>query len=73
MEKRGLVDRRRDGEDARAVLLHVTPAGRRLTRRILPIAEHYETAALAGFNAAEADKLRAALRRLYANMEALDR
>jgi len=73
MEKRGLVGRRRDGEDARAVLLHATPAGRRLTRRILPIAEHYETAALAGFNAAEADKLRAALRRLYANMEALDR
>ena len=73
MEKRGLVDRRRDGEDARAVLLHATPAGRRLTRRILPIAEHYETAALAGFNAAEADKLRAALRRLYANMAALDR
>jgi len=73
MEKKGLVDRRRDGEDARAVLLHVTPAGRRLTRRILPIAEHYETAALAGFNAAEADKLRAALRRLYANMAALDR
>jgi len=73
MEKKGLVDRRRDGEDARAVLLHATPSGRRLTRRILPIAEHYETAALAGFNAAEADKLRAALRRLYANMEALDR
>ena len=73
MEKKGLVDRRRDGEDARAVLLHVTPAGRRLTQRILPIAEHYETAALAGFKAAEADKLRAALRRLYANMEALDR
>ena len=73
MEKKGLVDRRRDGEDARAVLLHVTAAGRRLTQRILPIAEHYETAALAGFKAAEADKLRAALRRLYANMEALDR
>jgi DNA-binding MarR family transcriptional regulator len=73
MEKKGLVDRRRDGDDARAVLLVVTPAGRRLTQRILPIAEHYETVALAGFNAAEADKLRAALRRLYANMEALDR
>ena len=73
MEKKGLVDRRRDGDDARAVLLHVTPAGRRLTERLLPIAEHYEKAALAGFNAAEADKLRTALRRLYANMEALDR
>src|SRR5215471_4367303 len=62
MEKRGLVGRRRDGEDARAVLLHVTPAGRRLTQRILPIAERYEEVALAGFNAAEADKLKGALR-----------
>ena len=73
MEEKGVVARRRDGEDARAVLLHVTAAGRRLTERILPIAEHYEKAALAGFSAAEGDKLKAALRRLYANMEALDR
>ncbi len=73
MEKKGLVARRRDQEDARAVLLHVTPAGRRLTQRILPIAERYEEVALAGFNGAEADKLKGALRRLYANMAALDR
>ena len=71
MEKKGLVARRRDAEDARAVLLHVTPAGRRLTQRILPIAERYEKVALAGFNAGEADILKAALRRLYANMDAL--
>ncbi|MBL6613606.1 MAG: MarR family transcriptional regulator [Reyranella sp.] len=71
MEKKGLVARRRDGDDARAVLLHVTPAGRRLTQRILPIAERYEAVALAGFNAAEAEILKAALRRLYANMDAL--
>jgi MarR family transcriptional regulator, organic hydroperoxide resistance regulator len=73
MEKKGLVARRRDGKDARAVLLHVAPAGRRLTQRILPIAERYEEVALTGFNDAEADKLKAALRRLYANMAALDR
>jgi DNA-binding MarR family transcriptional regulator len=73
MEKKGLVARRRDGDDARAVVLRVTSGGRRLTERILPIAEHYETAALVGFSAAEADKLKGALRRLYANMEALDR
>ena len=73
MEKKGLVARRRDGEDARAIVLYATAAGRKLTERILPIAEHYETAALVGFSAAEADKLKAALRRLYANMEALDR
>jgi DNA-binding MarR family transcriptional regulator len=71
MEKKGLVARRRDAADTRAVLLHVTPAGRRLTRRILPIAERYEAVALKGFGAAEANSLKAALRRLYANMDDL--
>ena len=71
MEQKGLVARRRDAADSRAVLLHVTPAGRRLTRRILPIAERYETVALKGFGAAEADSLKAALRRLYGNMDDL--
>ena len=55
------------------VALHVTPAGRRLAQRIPPIAERYESVALAGFTAAEADVLKAALRRLYRNMEALER
>jgi DNA-binding MarR family transcriptional regulator len=73
MEKKCLVARRRDVEDARAIVLHATAGGRRMTERILPIAEHYETAALGGFTALEADKLKAALRRLYANMAALDR
>jgi DNA-binding MarR family transcriptional regulator len=73
MEQKGLVSRRRDAGDARVVALHVTPVGRRLTQRITPIAERYERVALAGFAAAEADGLKAALRRLYANMEALER
>lgn len=71
MEQKGLVARRRDADDTRAVLLHVTPAGRRLTRRILPIAERYEEVALKGFGAAEGETLKAALRRLYANMDDL--
>ena len=73
MEKKGLVARRRNGEDARVVALHVTPAGRRLTQRIIPIAERYEAVALAGFSAAETKTLKAALRRLYVNMEGLGR
>jgi DNA-binding MarR family transcriptional regulator len=72
MEKKGLVARRRDAADARAVALFVTADGRRLTRRILPIAERYEQVALDGFGAREAATLKAALRRLYANMEALE-
>jgi DNA-binding MarR family transcriptional regulator len=71
MENDGLVARRRDADDTRAVLLHVTAAGKRLTRRIVPIAERYEKVALRGFSAAEAETLKAALRQLYANMDDL--
>jgi DNA-binding MarR family transcriptional regulator len=71
MENRGLVARRRDPKDSRAVLLHVTPAGKQLTRRIVPIAERYEKVALKGFAAAEAETLKSALRRLYDNMDDL--
>jgi DNA-binding MarR family transcriptional regulator len=71
MERRELVVRRRDPEDARAVVLHVTAAGKRLTRRIVPIADRYEKVALKGFAASEAEALRAALRRLYVNMDEL--
>jgi DNA-binding MarR family transcriptional regulator len=73
MEKDGLVTRRRESGDARAILLHVTAVGRRLTRRIVPIAERYETVALEGFTAGEAEVLKTALRRLYDNMDALER
>jgi len=71
MEKKRLVERRRDTDDARVVALHVTTAGKRLTRRIVPIAERYEQVALKGFAPVEVKVLRAALRRLYANMDEL--
>ncbi|WP_421996093.1 MarR family winged helix-turn-helix transcriptional regulator [Reyranella sp.] len=71
MEKRGLVRRRPEPGDARAVTVATTAAGRRLTARLLPVADRYERVALDGFDPAEADRLRAALRRLYANMDAL--
>jgi DNA-binding MarR family transcriptional regulator len=73
MEKDGLVMRRREAGDARAVSLHVTPVGRRLTQRIVPIAERYEAVALKGFTASEIAVLKKALRRLYDNMDALER
>lgn len=71
LQKKGLVARRRADQDARVVTLHVTAAGRRLTGRILPIAERYERVALAGFDEREAATLKAALRRLFANMDKL--
>ena len=73
MENEGLVARRRDAADARAVTLHATPAGRRMTRMIVPIAERYEKVALLGFSEAEATVLKTALRRLFDNMDGLRR
>lgn len=73
MENEGLVARRRDAADARAVTLHATPAGRRMTRMILPIAERYEKVALQGFSESEATVLKTALRRLFDNMDGLRR
>ena len=65
MEQKGLVARRRDAGDARAVTAACAPAGRRLTQRILPIAERYEAVALRASSEREAATLKAALRRLY--------
>jgi len=73
MEKKKLVARRGDPADARAIVLHATAAGQRLARRILPIAERYEKLTLRGFSAREAEQLKAALRRLYANARNLDK
>jgi len=73
MEKSGLVERRRDRADARAVALHVTPKGKKLTQRILPIAERYERVALKGLTPREANVLKKALRRLYDNIDELER
>ena len=72
MEKKGLVARRRAADNARAVTLHVKAAGRRLTGRIVPIAERYEQVALQGFEERDVDVLKATLRRLYANMDGLE-
>ena len=52
--------------------VHLTAAGRSLTERIIPLAEHYETVALSGFSAEEAALLKAMLRRLHDNMDQLD-
>lgn len=72
LEAKGLVERRRSADDARTVTVHRTAAGADLTERIIPVAVHYEDVALAGFSPAEAETLKAMLRRLYANMTVLE-
>ena len=75
MEKRCLVTRRRSPEaDGRVVTVVVTPVGQAATRAIVPVAQRYETMALAGFTADEAAALKQMLIRVYGNLsgDALD-
>jgi len=64
---RRLMARERCDADGRAVRIVLTASGNALTRRIVPLARHYEAVALDGFSAAEIRKLRTMLRRLYEN------
>ena len=71
--QRGLLVRDRSGEDARALALNLTAAGRDLTQRVIPLAQLYERVSLAGLTSSQADALRDMLRSIYDNMAVLDR
>lgn len=71
--QRGLLARDRVGDDALARSLVLSDEGLALTERIIPAAQLYERIALAGLTPAQADQLRDLLRRVYDNMDALDR
>jgi len=70
--KRGFVVRERSNEDARALELSLTPEGRVMAERIIPLAQIYEKVALAGFTSEEADLLKSMLKKIYDNMSNLD-
>lgn len=70
MESKGLVERRRSSDDARSVVIALTPAGRKATERILPSAAGLETQATADFSEAELATLRQLLVKLYGGIEA---
>ena len=71
MEKRGLVNRRRNTADARTVLVKLTPKGRKLTKELIPLGLRNERFALQGFSSAEVDQLLSLLSRIYENAEGL--
>jgi len=68
MQRRHLVTRTRATDDARAVEVDLTPEGREITARIIPLAAAYETMALQGFSPEDAAMLRRLLTRLYGNL-----
>jgi len=69
MQEKGLVVRRRDGADARSVVVAATEDGRRRTEALLPEAVALEAGAAADFTAAELATLKALLAKLYAGMD----
>jgi DNA-binding MarR family transcriptional regulator len=72
LERRALLRRKASGVDARAVELALTAKGRALALQIVPLAQLYERVALAGMSADEVDLLKALLRKVYDNMDALN-
>ena len=72
MQKKRLLLRRRDGVDQRSVTIHRTAAAQAITVKLIPVALAYEARALAGLDAGESKALKAMLRRLYTNLDALD-
>lgn len=64
LEKRGLVERRRDGEDRRFVAVHLTDAGRTLIRKVFPEVLAAIVADLGALTAREQQELRRLCRKL---------
>jgi DNA-binding MarR family transcriptional regulator len=73
MARQGLVARLSGNGDRRERRIALTEKGRGRTRAIIPTARRYERLALAGLNVAEERVLKQLLRRVYANLERLDR
>lgn len=69
MDRAGLVNRRRSGEDARAVLITLSKDGRRMAEAIVPKALQWESAAIAGMSEDEVKTLKGLLQRIYGNVE----
>ncbi|MEX2453875.1 MAG: MarR family winged helix-turn-helix transcriptional regulator [Rhodospirillaceae bacterium] len=69
MEAKALVERRRGSDDARSVIVGLTPEGRAATERILPRAAALESEATADFTEAELATLRQLLVKLYAGLD----
>jgi DNA-binding MarR family transcriptional regulator len=65
--------RERSNADARALALSLTTEGQELALRIVPLAQLYERVAVVGIPAIQLELLKDALRRIYVNMDNLDR
>jgi DNA-binding MarR family transcriptional regulator len=72
LEQRGYVAAAAHPNDARKRTLSLTPAGRALHERVLPISNQREQHLLRGFSDSEREMLLGLLRRMYANAAEMD-
>jgi len=68
MEARGYVSRRQARDNRKNVFIHLTPAGRALKARLVPLAEEVNRVAVAGLPAAEVARVRNALLTIIENL-----
>jgi DNA-binding MarR family transcriptional regulator len=66
--RRGLVTRKRSRKSNREVVVQLSPKGRAIVGRLIPIARRLEHAAGAGLPAKDLEVTRRALRRMHDNM-----
>jgi MarR family 2-MHQ and catechol resistance regulon transcriptional repressor len=64
LERRGLVERRREGDDRRVVTVHLTESGEELVRRVFPMVVNALVSAFSVLSAKEHNQLAALCRRL---------
>jgi DNA-binding MarR family transcriptional regulator len=73
MERTGLIERRRDPEDARVVRVYLTEGGRALRGDLEATWQRFDEITFAGLRAEEMEALTSYLQRILANLEALDK
>jgi DNA-binding MarR family transcriptional regulator len=69
LENRGLVKRRPHPDDARRVLLALTPKGKKLMATLFPLFNAEEAFVTSGLTAAETSTVARALRKVVAKVE----
>jgi DNA-binding MarR family transcriptional regulator len=69
---RGLVRADPDPDDRRRTCVSLTPAGRRLARELVPVAQELRDAVVAGMTATEIAVLTASLERIVENLDRLE-
>jgi DNA-binding MarR family transcriptional regulator len=72
MVRRGLVRTAEDPQDRRRIRAWLTPEGEFVARELAPIAEEVRRAVVSGMSRHEIEAIRAGLRRIIENLDALD-